>query len=397
MGFSVSATMAIFLAAFLILFSLLYSSVNDAFDRVSSSFDEKYNDLSDRASTSISFVDVTYTRDFNSLKVRVENTGGTVLRTDETELLVHGVLTTPSTMTIGGSASDIWFPTEVLTISIASPGIQFSSGLEARMHKSTNSRLSSASNITVSDAAYVLDGQSIDVFTLEGTFDFTITDPTHLIHPQDIKAYGDYLYVLDNGTHVDRYSSAGAWIDEFINDSTDTPSPSSIAVDGTYVYLVDGNNHIDRYDESTGAFVDQIIPNGGTMSSPRDVFVGAYIFVTDFLSGSYHIDRYALNGGGGTQVIGPNLLAAPTDISASAAGLDTRCLFVVNNSREVLVFDESGALLDSISDGLGDSVRGVDATGKIFVSDGVNGLVIENFGTSVKVVVENGVSSVTML
>jgi hypothetical protein len=72
-------------------------------------------------------------------------------------------------------------------------------------------------------------------------------------------------------------------------------------------------------------------------------------------------------------------------------------VYIVNNSREILVFDESGTYQGSVTDGLSSSVRGVDATGKIFVLDGVNGLVTENLGTSIKVVAENGVSKIDML
>jgi hypothetical protein len=249
----------------------------------------------------------------------------------------------------------------------------------------------------VGDEVYVLDGTSIDVFTLEGAFDFTITDATHLANPSEVKVYGDYLYVLDNGTHVDRFSAEGVWTDEFVADPTNTPAPGSMAVDGSYMYLVDGQNHVDRYDLSTGAFVDILVPNGGTMTSPRDICAGAYLFVTDYASGAYHIDRYALDGTGGSEIVAGSALSVPTDISVSAPGLDDRHLYIADGGQEILVFDEDGTYQDSVDDGLSDAVRGVDATGKIYVSDGANGLVIENLGTSIKVVTENGVSKVMQL
>ncbi len=397
MGFSVSATMAIFFAAFLTLFSFLYSSVNDAFDTVTGSFEDKYDDMSDRASTSFDLIDVRYYRDDNRLDIRLRNSGGTALECNETELLVDGILIGSATFTVDGGTSDLWLPTDVMTVSLIDPNLTFDAGVDVREFASSDARLSSPRNISVGDEAYVIDGGAIDVFTLEGVFDFTISDQTHMVRPVDLKAYGDYLYVLDNGTHVDRFTSTGSWVDAFIDDATNTSAPGSIAVDADYIYLVDGQDHVDRYNLSTGAFIDCLIANGGTMSTPVDIFVSAFVFVTDSSSGTYHIDRYALDGSGGVQVVGSAMLTAPTDVSASPADLDRRFLYVVNNSDEILVFDEDGNYLDSVDDGMSDDVWGVDATGKIFVSDGANGLVIENLGTSIKVVTENGVSKVIQL
>ncbi len=397
MGFSVSATMAIFFAAFLTLFSFLYSSVNDAFDTVTGSFEDKYEDMSDKASTSFDFIDARYFKDDNRIDIRLRNSGGTSLECNETELLVDGLLVGSATFAVDGATSDLWLPTDVMTISLDDPNITFEADIDAREFAANDARLTTPRNMSVGDEVYIIDGTDIDVFTLEGAFDFTITDETNLVTPSDVKAYGDYLYVLDNGTHIDRFTSAGAWVDAFVNDATNTPAPASIAVDADYIYIVDGQSHVDRYDLSTGAFVDCLIANGGTMTAPVDISVGAYIFVMDSSTGTYHVDRYALDGSGGQQIVGSTMLSAPTDLATSASGLDRRFLYVANNSEEVLVFDEDGNYQDSVSDGLSDDVWGVEATGKIYVSDGANGLVIENLGTSIKVVTENGVSKVIQL
>lgn len=397
MGFSVSATMAIFFAAFLTLFSFLYSSVNDAFDTVTGSFEDKYDDMSDKASTSFDVIDARYFKDENRLDIRLLNTGGTSLVCNDTELLVDGLLAGSATFSVDGGTTDLWLPTDVMTISLDDPDISFEADLVAREFESNDACLASASNMSVGSEVYIIDGAEIDVFTLEGAFDFTISDPTNLVAPSDIKAFGDYLYVLDNGTHVDRFTTAGAWVDVFIDDATNTPSPGAIAVDASYTYIVDGQDHVDRFDASTGAFVDCLIANGGTMNAPADISVGAYVFIIDTSSGTYHLDRYALDGSGGMEIVGSGSLTAPTDLAASPAGLDSRSLYVANGGDEILVFGEDGSYQDSVSDGLSDDVRGVDATGKIYVSDGANGLVIENLGTSMKVVTENGVSKVIQL
>jgi archaellum component FlaF (FlaF/FlaG flagellin family) len=125
MGFSVSATMAIFFASFLILFSILYSSVNSAFDDMQTAFDEKYDGLQARSDTSMSIIDTAYYREDNSLVIDVLNTGTTSLDVNCTQLLVDGVLTSSATFQIQGVTTEIWQPNEVLTITLANPDIGF--------------------------------------------------------------------------------------------------------------------------------------------------------------------------------------------------------------------------------------------------------------------------------
>jgi archaellum component FlaF (FlaF/FlaG flagellin family) len=397
MGFSVSASMAIFFATFLILFSILYSSVDDAFETVSESFDDRYEYMNERAQTNLDIICLSYSKDTDTFTAEVQNSGSVALDIDKVRLLLDGVLETAATMNISGESTDIWLPMETLTITLDDPSLTFDPEVSVRTHTSSDAGLSNPSNISVGDWVYVLDGTSIDVFTLDGVFDYAISDSANIASPSDLKAYGDYLYVLDEGAHIDRVDLDGDWVDRFVNDTTNTSNPVSFAVDASYIYIVDNFAHIDRYNITTGLFVDQLIANGGTMSAPQDISVGAYIFVIDESSGSYHIDRYALDGTGGVQIVASASLSTPSDISTSGPQLDERYVYVVNNSREIIVLNETGALITSIDSGLSDSVSGVDVTGRIFVSDGTNGLVVENLGTSVKVVTENGISQIAML
>ncbi len=395
MGFSVSATMAIFFAAFLILFSILYSSLNDAFDSVSESFDEKYDDMNDRLETHIQVLDIEYMPDSNTLDIRVQNMGTKVLDISKVDLLLEGVLVTPVNKTVSGSTSGLWLPREVLTITVADPALSFEADLDPRAASTNDVALSSPTNVSVGSGVYVVDGREIDVFTLGGVFDFTINDTANMISPTDLKAWGEYLYVLDEGAHLDRYDLNGSWVDRIVDDAVNTPAMTSFAVDADYIYVVDNRSHLDRFQRSTGAFVDEIVPNGGTMTSPRDISVGSAIYVTDYSSG-YHVDVYDLDGTNGTQLIGPAMLSAPTDICTSVAGLDDPYIYVTNGSVEVAVFDSSGSPVDTVDSLLSDSVTAVDVTGKMYVLDEMNGLVVENLGTNIKVVVENGVSCVTV-
>jgi len=389
--------MAIFFAAFLILFSILYSTINDAFDSVTDSFDERYDEMSDRIQTDINIVSSAYYRDSNMLEIVIYNDGSKTLDLNKISLLVNGTLVPSATIEVEGVATDYLLPMEEATISVSDPELRFDSDVDSRTKVSTTTRLAAPTNVSVGQKVYILDGTSIDVFSLDGLFDFTITDPVNMVSPRDLCVYGNYLYVLDEGEHVDRFDLNGTWQDEFVNDSTNAPDPTAIAVDSNCIYLVDGASHVDRFNRSTGAFVDVLVANGGTMTAPVDVSVGAYLFVLDTSVGSYHIDRYNLDGTGGAQVVGSSYLATPTDITATSSGLSARHIYVVNNSEEIIVFDEAGTLVGSVSECLSDSVYGVDVTGRLFVSDDANGLIIEKLGTNIKVVVENGISEVTTL
>ena len=397
MGFSVSATMAIFFATFLFLFSVLYTAVNDAFDSVSDSFDERYEYMSERAQTALEITSLSYQRGSDSLEITVQNTGSVSLEIDGTCLLIGGMMVDTDTMEVAGIETDLWLPQESLTITVADPNLTFDASVVPRTHVSSDAGLDSPSNISVGESVYMIDGTSIDVLSHEGQLEFTITDPTNLVSPVDLKVTDDYLLVLDNGTHIDRFDLDGGWVDIFIYDPTNTSAPGSIATDDEYVYIVDNHSHIDRYNLTTGAFVDQLIANGGTMTAPQDVFVGAYIFVIDKASGDYHVDRYSLDGTGGTQIVSSARLSAPGDISASSPDMEERCLYVLNDSREILVLGEDGSYLGTVSSGLSSSVGGMDVSGRIFASDQANGLVVEYLGTSIKVVTENGVSDIAML
>lgn len=395
MGFSVSATMAIFFAAFLILFSILYSSLNDAFDKVSESFDEKYEYMNDRLETEIEILDVFYQRDSNTLEVRVQNTGSKVLDITKVDMVLEGILLTSVNKTIGNSTTNVWLPQEVLTITVDDPQVSFEAALDPRGLSANDAALSSPSNISVGESVYILDGDEIDVFSLAGVFESTITDPTNMVAPSDLKVWGEHLYVLDEGTHIDRFDLQGSWIDRIVLDTTNSPVLTSFGADSEYIYVIDNASHVDRFDRTTGAFVDELISNGGDMTAPQDIFISARIYVIDYSAG-YHLDAYDLDGTGGTQLVGSTMLSSPTDVCTSAEGLPDVFIYVVNGSSEVAVYDESGMLVDTVDSLLSDSVAAVDVTGKIYVSDGVNGLVVENLGTNIKVVVENGISCVTV-
>ncbi|MDH3365489.1 MAG: hypothetical protein OEM29_05755 [Thermoplasmata archaeon] len=353
--------------------------------------------MNDKAHTDLDVISLTYSKYVDSLEIIVQNTGSVPLGIESTMLLVGGVIVNPDTMEVEGATTNIWLPLDALTITVSNPNITFDPSVNPRTCVNSDAGLTGPSNISVGDSVYVIDGTSIDVLSFDGLLEFTITDGANLVSPVDLKVSSDYLYVIDEGTHIDRFDIDGNWVDRFIDDATNASAPRSIAVDDEYIYIVDGNLHLDRFNRTTGLFVDQLIANGGTMTSPQDVFVSSYIFAIDVSSGSYHVDRYSLDGTGGTEIVASSRLSTPTDLAASAEDVDQNCLYILNNSREILVCDEDGSYLGRVSDGLSSSASGIDVSGKMFVSDYANGLVVENLGTSIKVVTENGVSEIVML
>ncbi|MCJ7561814.1 MAG: hypothetical protein MUO84_02245, partial [Thermoplasmata archaeon] len=172
--------------------------------------------MSERSQTQISIIDVNYYRDTNDLEVMVQNTGSIALEISESNLLVSGLFMSSFIAEIEGKTTDIWLPLEVLTITVNDPLIDFDSDVGLRNLVANDAQLSSPTSLSVGECAYVLDGNSIDVFTLTGTFSFTITDATHMVAPSDVKVFGEYLYVLDETSHIDRFDTDGNWVDVFV-------------------------------------------------------------------------------------------------------------------------------------------------------------------------------------
>ena len=399
MGFSVSATMAIFFATFLLFFVMLYEAVDSSFSSISEDLNQKYDDAFEKTQITFQLIEVKYDNEANILSVQIKNTGSITLDKRETNALLDGRLIDSgniSTRVIGASTSYYWHPNDALEINVTAPDLAYIAAIADRRVFSTDTSLSNAGNVSIADQIFVIDGVSIDVFDLDGTYKRTITDGTNLISPSDVKVQGNYAYVLDQYSHIDRFTKSGSWVDQLVNDATNTSNPRAFAVDSNYIYIIDNNDHVDRY-TLAGTFVDVVIANGGTMSSPQDICVSDKIYVIDYSSGSYHVDSYALNGTGGSQLIASAQLSVPRDISVSDKDLSDKFIYITNNTREIAVFNSTGFPVEKIAAGLSNSVRGVDVTGRIFVTDEANGLICEHLGTGIKLVFDRGTSMITEL
>jgi len=399
MGFSVSATMAIFFATFLIFFVLMYESLDGSFKTISDDLDDRYNDAFEKTQITFEMVEVNYDRENNVLNIQMKNAGSITLKTNETSVLLDGLLVSAGNVSkriVGAGATDYWHPNEIMEVNVTSPDLAYVASITDRRVFSASVSLAEAGNVSVTDQAYIIDGTSIDVFDLDGVYRRTITDGINMMSPSDIKVQGNYAYVLDQYTHIDRFTTAGSWVDRIVNDTTNTSNPRAFAADSNYFYIIDNNDHVDRY-TIAGAFVDALIPNGGTMSAPQDIYVSDRIYIIDYSAGSYHVDCYALDGTSGTQLIASAQLSSPRDIAVSDKDLSDRHIYIANNTREIAVFNSTGAPVENITSGLSTSVRGVDVTGRIFVTDEANGLVCEHLGTSIKLVFDRGSTKLIQL
>lgn len=113
MGFSVSATFAIFFIAFLAIGSSLYHTTYGTLHSLSTSIKDQHEMIMAAQQTSISIVSITVSgrsRDYD-LALIVENTGSTTLDPSKLNILIDGVLQ------VNNLASGAWFPKESITIS----------------------------------------------------------------------------------------------------------------------------------------------------------------------------------------------------------------------------------------------------------------------------------------
>jgi flagellar protein FlaF len=118
MGFSVSAATAIIFSAMAFSMGILAIMVSEAFDSVRQGGETRVEMLVERERTNIAFVDVGWAN--GTLHANISNSGSTTLHISKTSLVLNGFLVTSGlTADIGGLATDLWLPGEVLHLRIA--------------------------------------------------------------------------------------------------------------------------------------------------------------------------------------------------------------------------------------------------------------------------------------
>lgn len=122
MGFSVSASVAILLAATLIAFGMFHSAAYNTVERVTDAQAEAKDDLLDQQNTAIDLTEAVYYQGNDSLHVNVTNTGATTLSVSETDLLADNEYRSSfaDREVEGDGTTDVWAPGETLQYNVTS-------------------------------------------------------------------------------------------------------------------------------------------------------------------------------------------------------------------------------------------------------------------------------------
>jgi len=112
MGFSVSASIAIFLFGFLVMGSILYSSGNNSARLVDDGQNEQHKRMVDELQTAINITSTDYNLTLQKLTVNVENKGGIVLDSSKINLLIDGNISS----SVSFNPTKVWIPENELII-----------------------------------------------------------------------------------------------------------------------------------------------------------------------------------------------------------------------------------------------------------------------------------------
>lgn len=117
MGFSVSGSAALIFLGLFVTGGMVYTTVANGFEQVSQTRADAADELLDRQNADINITDVTYDGD-DTLHVYVENTGGSEIRINSTDLLADNEYLEPvdknEITSISNDKTNVWAPGETL-------------------------------------------------------------------------------------------------------------------------------------------------------------------------------------------------------------------------------------------------------------------------------------------
>lgn len=119
MGLSVSTASAIIFISFVIIFGIVFGAFDNYQDSLIEANKENYQRLDELKGTEFSIISV----DKQNNIIELKNLGETVIGVDELDVLVDGIYSTDSIMTMdveGHAGSSIWAPGETLFIHMSS-------------------------------------------------------------------------------------------------------------------------------------------------------------------------------------------------------------------------------------------------------------------------------------
>lgn len=420
MGLSVSAAAAIVVSSLLVLGIMLYGASNNNVNSVRDALQANYDWQTDRESTEIA-IDLfySYNKSSNELLVDVLNRGETSLNYMDGDVVLNGTLV-PSEVTgvnVSGMATDIVHPGELgtLTVNLTDVGLRYDPNISPRLYRTITKNMTSPRNLTVGvDRVYVIDNDDhIDIFTLDGVFKRNFTHD-ELTRPTDIAVadYANSLYVLDDNDHVDRfYLNNLTWHDQVVDPGEVPDPPLAIAVTYglaiNYLFVVCGDSYVYRFDLD-GVYDSRLLPAPpwDPNNEFTELYATNYLYAIESARNPWDVWRLDQTGPvveAGTEQVAKVLLItgilnSPTDIAVSDCNFSALGkIYIANNSNHIAVFDLDGTTNSIITAGLNNQVHGIDLTAKIYVTDWQNGLVVENLGTYLRVVTENGIMETVLI
>ncbi|MDY6818324.1 MAG: hypothetical protein SVG88_06645 [Halobacteriales archaeon] len=119
MGFSISGSAAVIFLGLFVTAGMVYTTVSNGFEQVSETRAESTDELLNRQNADINVTNATYDGD-DTLHVYIENTGGTELRINSTDLLADNEYLEPvdknEIESTNNDKTNVWAPGETLHI-----------------------------------------------------------------------------------------------------------------------------------------------------------------------------------------------------------------------------------------------------------------------------------------
>ncbi|MFW6176487.1 MAG: hypothetical protein ACOC40_02180, partial [Thermoplasmatota archaeon] len=107
---------------------------------------------------------------------------------------------------------------------------------------------------------------------------------------------------------------------------------------------------------------------------------------------SNSIERYNLDGTSHTTPISDENLTDPSNIAVSDQNFTSQYIYIIDNNDHIDVYDTNGNYITAIEEQMSSDLNGLDIAGRLYVSNGLNGVYRLNLGTKIKVILENAIA-----
>jgi len=392
MGFSVAGAGGIVFVALIVAASIMSGVVFKSMEDLEESAQDNVDDWVQKGQTTFTIQNVLYNRTNNKLTISVRNTGATVLDASKINLLKNGEMIDDENMDINiiNKKGNHWPPEENLRITINNADLEFYKSVSNRVDKKLRTGISYPGAVTSNaNYTYIIDSKNIVIYDYYDTYKKELSNGI-LDNPVDLSSTYRKLYVLDNQTHIDRYDIDGTDGENFISTGGQISKPKAVSVtDGNtddHLYVLDNNDHIDKYDLD-GTFNETVVND---LEGAVDIYVTDNIYVVNDTSSS--IERYSLDGTSHTTLISDGNLTNPTNLTVTDQNFTSQYIYIIDSNDHVDVYDKNGNFITTIEEQMGSNLKGIDIAGRLYVSNGLNGLYRLNIGTKIKVVLENAIA-----